>query len=242
MGSDRAIGVFSGKGGVGKTVSAVNLALALQDHGEETVCIDGDVNAPNIALQLGLEPDRTALSDPDVSLDSSLYVHDSGLLFVPSTHLLSDRAVDADRMRDLAGRLHGTAVVDAPPGFARPTRELMAAVDEAVVVTTPERPAVRDAEKTLALLDRADVDVAGLLVIRADQGPDIDDRFDAPVLGRVPAHAAVRTSIAAAEPLLTYRPYSPASLAYREAAAELAGVDYRPPSFPWLRKALHRLR
>lgn len=242
MEHDRVIGIFSGKGGVGKTVSTVNLALAMQDQGRDTVCIDGDVNAPNIALQLGLEPDRTALSDPDTALDASVYVHDSGVMFVPSTHLLSDRTVDADRMRRMADRLHGTALVDAPPGFARPTRELMAAVDEAVVVTTPERPAVRDAEKTLTMLQDADVDTAGLLVNMADTGVDIDGWFDEPVLGEVPSHPAVRTSITAAEPLLTHRPYSPASLAYREAAAALTGETYEKPSFPWMRKALRRLK
>ncbi|MDY6776549.1 MAG: P-loop NTPase [Candidatus Nanohaloarchaea archaeon] len=237
---DRIIGVFSGKGGVGKTISAVNLGLAMQELGRDAVCIDGDIESPNIALQLGLDPGKTVLNDSESALENSIYIHGSGLMFVPSAHILHERSLDPGEVGNLADRLNGTVLVDAPPGFSRVTRSLMEQVTEAVVVAEPERPALRDAGKTVSLLEDRGAEIDGVILNRAEDEEPVE-RFEQPLIARVPPHPAVRESIRRSEPLLDYRPYSRPSLAYRKAAAYLADETYEPPSFPRLRDAVQRI-
>lgn len=237
----RTIGVFSGKGGVGKTVTAVNLGVALRELGEDVLCVDGDVNAPNIALQLGMDPESGVAGE--TALEDAIYVHRSGLTFMPSAHVLDRNDLDAERLRATLDRTHSTSIVDAPPGFHDDVHALMDAVDEAVVVSTPEVPALRDAEKTVGMLAERGTEVNGVVLNMVDaHAVPVEEIGGAPVIARVPVNADVKASVRSGEPVATYSPYSDAGVAYRRLAAALAGEPYEEPSYRGIRRLIHRLR
>jgi MinD-like ATPase involved in chromosome partitioning or flagellar assembly len=142
------IGVVSQKGGVGKTVLAVNLSVILRLKGYRVLTVDGDTSDPNIALQLGMENANIGfkeLATKRDKLDGVVAIHGAtGLHVVLGTIRSKPYILTKADVKRLASKLKGGnydfIILDTAPGFYEP--EAMKLLDEAILVATPDTPAV----------------------------------------------------------------------------------------------------
>ena len=157
----RSIVVTSGKGGVGKTTTTANLGTALADSGASVVVVDADVGLRNLDVVLGLE-NRVSKHLLDViegkcTLDEAL-VRDRvrrSLQLLPAAQNREKDDVPEDKMADLMRQLRERfdfVLIDCPAGIEQGFRNAVIGAQEAIVVTTPEVSAVRDADRIVGLL------------------------------------------------------------------------------------------
>ncbi|MBK7204601.1 MAG: iron-sulfur cluster carrier protein ApbC [Thermomonas sp.] len=247
------IAVGSGKGGVGKSTTAVNLALALAAEGLAVGVLDADVYGPSVPMMLGLSgrPDS-----PDGKTIEPMRAHgieamSIGLLVDQDTPMIWRGPMATSALTQL---LTGTRwgdldvlVVDLPPGTGdiQLTMAQKIPVAGAVIVTTPQDIATLDARKALKMFEKLDIAVLGLVenmavhvcsncghaehIFGEGGAVRMSAQYGVPVLGSLPLQVAIRAQGDAGTPIVAAQPDSAAALAYREAArALLARLDTRP--------------
>ena len=247
------IAVGSGKGGVGKSTTAVNLALALAAEGLAVGVLDADVYGPSVPMMLGLSgrPDS-----PDGKTIEPMRAHgieamSIGLLVDQDTPMIWRGPMATSALTQL---LTGTRwgdldvlVVDLPPGTGdiQLTMSQKIPVAGAVIVTTPQDIATLDARKALKMFEKLDIAVLGLVenmavhvcsncghaehIFGEGGAVRMSAQYGVPVLGSLPLQVAIRAQGDAGTPIVAAQPDSAAALAYREAArALLARLDTRP--------------
>ncbi len=179
-GVSRIVAVAGGKGGVGKTTVAVNLALAMRREGARVGLFDADIYGPNVPLMLGVR--RTESSQGLVPIgraDSGPYIKplerfglkvmSIALLVGEQQAVLPDPRYAALAVnRTLQDVLWGNLdylLIDLPPGTGEPQQSLvkMVKIDGAVVVTTPQDMSLLDAGRALGLFRQADVPILGVV-------------------------------------------------------------------------------
>lgn len=232
------VGILSGKGGVGKTSTAVNMAAALSFFGRDVVVVDGNLSTPNLGLHLGVPVVPITLHDVlkgKNSILDSVYLHHSGLKIVPAGLSLEDlRNVNPDKLGNSLSSLDGltdVVIVDGSAGLGRETLAIMNAVDELIVVTNAELPAVTDALKTIRLAEEMGKKVKGVVLAKSGIDHDIpldniENLLEKPVLGVVPYDKAVRESLIRREPVVFSHPKSKPSIAYKRIVSSLVGIEY----------------
>jgi septum site-determining protein MinD len=157
----RAIVVTSGKGGVGKTTVTANLGAALADAGKRVVVVDADVGLRNLDVVMGLE-NRVRLHSLDViedrcTLDEAL-VRDRvrrSLMLLPAAQNRDKDEISPEDMSDVVEELQekfDIILIDCPAGIEQGFRNAVGGAQEAIIVTTPEVSAVRDADRVAGLL------------------------------------------------------------------------------------------
>lgn len=226
--------VFSGKGGVGKTTTAVNLGLALHNLGRKVLVIDANLETPNLGLHLEIPPTPLNLHyvlNNDEELSGAIYEHDSGLNIVPAGISMQDSEnFNASNLRDAISPLKGQfdwVLIDCPPGLWGNVSEIVGAADEVLIVTNPELPALIDSLKAIKTAESLKVDVTGVVLnkVRGSKyGADdetVKKILKKQILAKVPYDKNVTRSIAEREPLISYKSRSSASRNFRALAAHL---------------------
>ncbi|MEZ5097596.1 MAG: AAA family ATPase [Nocardioides sp.] len=244
----KVIAVFSPKGGVGKTTAAVNLALALADHGARRVClVDLDLAFGDVAITMQLFPNHSIehaiggeeTLDPDM-IQGLLTRHDSGLMVLaaPSLPDAHDRITPklVTRMVRSLQEEFDFVVVDTAPAFDEQTLTALDETDELVMVATLDVPTLKNVKVALETLDMLNIsrDHRHLLLNRADDAVGIGaDKVEA-ILG-MPISAKISTSvdIAAAtnagRPIVLSSPEHPSSQTILSLASSLAGDEADRP-------------
>ncbi|RQG90504.1 MinD/ParA family ATP-binding protein [Natrarchaeobius chitinivorans] len=242
MSHETVYAIASGKGGVGKTTTTVNLGTVLAQAGERVAIVDTDLGMANLAGFVSLTPDATTLHDVlagDVSIEDATYRLADNIVAVPSGTDLDEYAkTSPEGLREAVSELRSTydyVFLDVGAGVSHETVLPLGLADSVVVISTPEPAAVQDSQKTVELTERAGGDIAGLVITRTHPGSDISydeiaDRLDIPLLGTVPDDPTSRESVCAGTPLVVYDPQSPASDSYRRLAADLSGIEIPTPS------------
>lgn len=186
----RSIAVTSGKGGVGKTSVATNLALALARHGMKVLLVDGDLSLANVDLLLGVVPQKN-LGDVvlgQATIEEVLLETPDGVRLLPAGSGVEELAdLDDFRrerlLREMTRLESGIDLIllDTGSGIGRQTIHLARAADRVLLVTTPEPTAFADAYATLKVLSRGRMrGRPGLLVNMAsspEEGRDIERRI-----------------------------------------------------------------
>src|SRR6056297_3632084 len=241
MTEQHVFAVASGKGGVGKTTTAVNVATAIAGGGYRVAVVDADLGMANMSGLLSLDPGDATLHDVlagEADVGEATYEVARGIFAIPSgeeldTYAKTDARGLGDVLDDLEGRFD-YVFLDVGAGISHETVLPLGVADAVVLVSTPEPAAIHDTKKTIELTERSGGDVAGLVLTRTRPESDIShddlaDRLEVPLLGTIPEDAAARESVYAGTPLIVYDPDGPAAAAYRQLAAAVTGVEISAP-------------
>lgn len=238
----RTIVVTSGKGGVGKTTCTANLGMALAKSGKRVAVVDADFGLRNLDLLLGLE-NRIVFTALDVlsgecRIEKALVKdkHQPNLALLAAAQNRSKEAITPDQMKELVGRLTGKfdfVLIDCPAGIEMGFQNAIAPAREAIVVTTPEISAVRDADRVIGLLEASEVKNSRLLInrlkpamVQEDQMMSVQDVLDIlaiPLLGVIPDDERVIVASNRGEPLVLQPKLSLAGIAFSNVSRRLQG-------------------
>ncbi|MBU6228161.1 MAG: septum site-determining protein MinD [Cyanobacteria bacterium REEB459] len=240
----RIIVMTSGKGGVGKTTCTANLGMALAQRNQKVVVIDADFGLRNLDLLLGLE-NRIVYTALDVlagdcSVEKAL-VRDkrqSTLAMLAAAQSRTKEGITPEQMRELVTGLKGQydfILIDCPAGIEMGFQNAIAPANEAIVVTTPEVSAVRDADRVVGLLEASDVRHTKLLInrlkpamVQEEQMMSVRDVLDilaVPLLGVIPDDERVIIASNRGEPLVLDNKLSLAGVAFNNVARRLLGEE-----------------
>ena len=247
------IAVGSGKGGVGKSTTAVNLALALAAEGLAVGVLDADVYGPSVPMMLGLSgrPDSPDGKSIEPMRAHGVEAMSIGLLVDQDTPMIWRGPMATSALTQLLNDTRwgdlDVLVVDLPPGTGdiQLTMAQKIPVAGAVIVTTPQDIATLDARKALKMFEKVAIPVLGLVenmavhvcsncghaehVFGEGGAARMSAQYGVPVLGALPLEVGIREQGDAGAPVVAARPDSDAARAYRATAkALLAELGRRP--------------
>ena len=233
--------ITSGKGGVGKTTTTANLGVSLALLGKKVAVIDADIGLRNLDVILGLENrivyDLVHVIEGECRLKQALIKdkRQDNLVLLPAAQTRDKNAVTPDQMRTLIASLKEDfdfVLVDCPAGIEQGFKNSIAGADRAIIVTTPEVSAIRDADRIIGLVEAAELPEPQLIVNRFRakmvQRGDMMNREDIleilaiPLLGMVPDHEDIIVSANRGSPV-AYDEKSIVGEAYRRIARKIAG-------------------
>ena len=235
--------VASGKGGVGKTTTVVNLGVVLRRANHSVALVDADLGMANLGTILGVEGEYTVhdVLSGEATLEEALVEEAEGFgVLTGSRDLSSYPDADPKGLRDVIAELaesYDVVIVDTGAGISYEDVLPLGLVDGVLLITTPDPAAVGDAAKTAELTALADGAVTGVVVTHASPTTDathVAAEVGVDLLGVIPHDPVVRESTAAGRPLEAMAPDSPAAAAYRDLAERVleVEVEHRDRSTP----------
>lgn len=233
--------VTSGKGGVGKTTTSANLGTALALLGQKVCMVDTDIGLRNLDVVMGLENriiyDLIDVAEGACRLPQAL-IKDKrfeNLALLPAAQTKDKSAITPEQMEEIVTQLkreYDYVIIDCPAGIEQGFRNAVAGADQAIVVTTPEKAAVRDADRIIGLLEREKIGMPKLVINRVRSHMvkngdmlDVEDILDLlaiDLIGVVPDDDHIIKSANQGEPAVMNHE-SRASIAYRNVARRLLG-------------------
>lgn len=237
-----AIVVTSGKGGVGKTTTSANLGTALALQGKKVCMVDTDIGLRNLDVVMGLENriiyDLVDIVEGRCRVEQAL-IKDKRfdeLYLLPAAQTKDKNAVSPEHVRAIILELKRDfefVIIDCPAGIEQGFRNAVAGADKAIIVTTPEHAAVRDADRIIGLLEKEQLVTGPKLIINrirqnmVTKGEmlDIDEIcqvLSIDLLGIVPDDEHVIRAANSGEPTVM-NPTSKAAIAYRNIARRILG-------------------
>lgn len=241
------VAIASGKGGVGKSTTAVNLALALAGDGANVGILDADIYGPSLPLMLGLSGQQPTSEDGESMaplLAHGLQVMSIGFLVDTDQPMIWRGPMVTSALNQLLQQTNWKdldyLIVDMPPGTGdvQLTLSQQVPVSGAVIVTTPQDIALLDARRGLQMFRKVAVPVLGVIenmsthvcsscgheeaIFGAGGGQTMADDFDIELLGQLPLDASIREQTDSGSPTVVSAPDSPQADSYRSAARRMA--------------------
>lgn len=227
---------MSGKGGVGKTTSAINLGLAMNNLGSEVLVLDGNLSSPNLSVHLGNTYFPVTIHDVMQNthkINQAIYKHHSGLRIIPADMSMeSMRLVNFQELEKKLQDIHLLAeylLIDGSPGLGRESTSLMNLSDEILIVTNPDTPAVLDAKRLIDFARKLDKTITGLIITKYSQKryrmsvDEIEKFLDLPALAIIPEDKRFEKSVHRKTPFIHLHPRARASKAYYKLAEIITG-------------------
>lgn len=239
----KTIVITSGKGGVGKTTTVANIGTVLAKKKHSVVMVDADIGLRNLDVVMGLE-NRIVYNLVDIvegkCRKEQAMIRDrklQNLFIIPSAQTREKDAVQPEQMKDLCNQLaeeFDYVIIDCPAGIEQGFRNAIAGAAIAIVVTTPEVSAIRDADRIIGLLEASLLRDIHLIINRLNyrmvkkgdmmSTEDIVTLLSVPLLGVVPESEDVVISTNRGIPLVHDRG-SKAGIAFQQIAARLNGEN-----------------
>ena len=240
----RIIVTTSGKGGVGKTTVTANLGMALARLGRSVALVDADFGLRNLDLLLGLENrivyTAVEVANGECRLEQALVKdkREPKLVLLPAAQNRNKEAMSPEQMKQLVEELTKTydyIIIDSPAGIEMGFKNAIAPAREALIVTTPEIAAVRDADRVVGLLEAEGVKQIQLIVNRLRpvmvqandmmSVQDVQELLAIGLIGVVPEDERVIVSTNRGEPLVLAEEPSMAGKAFDNIARRLEGEN-----------------
>jgi len=235
----RIIVITSGKGGVGKTTTAINLGAAMNYFGKDVLIIDGNLTTPNVGIHL---------NSPEVPINlnhvlsgkadtfEAVYEHESGIKIMPSSLSIKELTkIKIEKIKDYKEdfkKISDYVIVDSAAGLGNEALSLINMADDLIVVTNPEMPALTDALKAIKMAEQMKKSILGVIVTRVrkndiEMQPDtVREMLEVPILGMIPEDTCIQRALNLKDAVIHTHPKSNASRAYKEIAAKLLNVEY----------------
>jgi len=235
--------ITSGKGGVGKTTSTANIGTGLALQGKKVALLDTDIGLRNLDVVMGLENrivyDLVDVVEGNCKIKQAL-IKDKryeGLFLLPAAQTKDKNAVKPDQMKKLCAELKKDfdyIIVDCPAGIEQGFKNAISGADRAIVVTTPEVSAVRDADRIIGLLEANEIKEPRLLLNRVRDDmvkrgdmmstEDVLEILAIDLMGVVPDDQSIIVATNKGEPAVTDEK-SHAGSAYRNIVKRIMGED-----------------
>lgn len=252
---NKVIVITSGKGGVGKTTTAINLGAAMNYFGKDVLIIDGNLSTPNIGIHLNspevpINLNHVLLGKADPI--EAVYEHESGLKVMPSSLSIRElKRVKPNKIGDFKKdfkKISDYVIVDSAAGLGDETLATMNLADELIIITNAEMPAITDALKTIKLAEEMKIPVMGVIVTRVrkdniEMTPEaVRDMLETNILGMIPEDINVKRSMNQKDAIVHTHPKSDASRAYKEIAARIVNVEYnsKKDRYPFWKRIMKR--
>lgn len=240
------IAVASGKGGVGKSTTAVNLALALQGLGARVGLLDADIYGPSVPMMLGLSgrPKSVDGKSMEPLMGHGLQANSIGFLIEEDSPAIWRGPMVTQALVQLLTQTNWDdldyLIVDMPPGTGdiALTMAQKVPLTGAVIVTTPQDLALADARRGLRMFQKVDVPVLGIVenmsmhvcsncghaepIFGQHGGRDMAAEFNLPWLGALPLQLSIRTQTDSGTPSVVAEPQGQAAQLYRDIALQVA--------------------
>ncbi|HSA07424.1 MAG TPA: septum site-determining protein MinD [Candidatus Gastranaerophilales bacterium] len=248
--SGRVIVITSGKGGVGKTTSTANIGTALAKNGAKVAMVDTDIGLRNLDLLMGLE-NRIVYTLVDY-LNEKCKLHQAlvkdkknpNLALLAAAQTSDKTAVSPEQMKDICNKLKEDfdfVLVDCPAGIEQGFQNAIAGANEAIIVTTPEMAAVRDADRIIGLLEASEEILNYKLVLNRVRPKmiqannmlsvnDVTDILSVKLLGVIPEDENIIISTNKGEPIVNME-NTKAGTAYNNIAKRILGEEVDIPDF-----------
>jgi len=235
----KIIVITSGKGGVGKTTTAINLGAAINHFGYDVLVVDGNLSTPNVGIHLGSPEAPVNLNhvlSKKAEVFEAIYEHDSGLKILPASLSIRDsEKIDPRKMKDSKkdlAKVSDYIIVDSAAGLGQEARGAMDLADEIIIVTNPEMPALTDALKAIKTAEKNKKIVRGVIVTRVKKNnletkPEtVKEMLETEIMGMIPEDISISKSLKMKDAVIHTHPKSKSARAYKEIAAKILGIEY----------------
>ncbi len=239
----KTIVITSGKGGVGKTTTTANIGAGLALRGHRVVVIDTDIGLRNLDVVMGLENrivfDLIDIIEGQCKMHQGMIRdrHNYELYLIPAAQTRDKNCIEAEQLTALCRSLEAEfdyILIDCPAGIEQGFKNAIAPAHEAVIVTTPEVSAIRDADRVIGLLEAQGLRRPRLIINRYRPGmvkrgdmmgqDDIVDLLAVDILGVVPADDRLILATNQGVPVIHDR-RAPSGAAFSRIAARIDGED-----------------
>lgn len=234
----RIIVVNSGKGGVGKTTTAINLGASLNKLNKEVVIVDANLNTPNVGLQLGAPIVPVTLNHVlkgKATIEEAVYEHSSGTKIVPSSLSVKELTkFNTKKLPEVAkdlAKTHDYVIFDSAAGFGEEVIAVLKAADEIIIVTNPEMPAVTDALKAVKVAREMGKEINGVVVTRHKNAKyemplsSIKSMLEAQIIGVIPEDKSVKEALNLRDAVVHTHPRSKVAKKYLMIARKVNGDE-----------------
>jgi cell division ATPase MinD len=231
----RVIGIFSGKGGPGKTTVAVNLAsIFAKRYGKDVTLVDCNLTTAHVGFHLGMYNYNVALNHilrDEYNIEDAIYNHHSGMKVVPASVSLSDiKGVDIEKLKEIVKKLdemNDIIILDAGPGLGREASSAFRATQDVLYVSNPFLPAIIDILRCQSVAAETGTNPLGIVLnmVTKDKhemkNNEIEYLTELPVIASIPYDKEVRRSLAMKTPVAMLRPNSSSGKEFNRLAARL---------------------
>lgn len=230
----RIISVLSGKGGIGKTVSAINIACALNALGKHTLLVDGNISAPTIHIHLGAKDIELSLKDAlngKIHFSDLIHTHASGLQVIPAKTSVSDlKNLDFNKLKEVISDMKNFSdfvIVDTCAGINDESLACLEASDEALIITNLEEATIDATRKIIDTSLELKKDMRGLVVNKSGIWcHELNEReamnvLEQPIIANIPFDRKVHKSNLLNHPVVYSHPRSKVSKEFFNLASKL---------------------